>query len=63
QAYEFNVTKYVQGIIDGDYENKEWVLTDEAGYVTFSHNTFRTILEGSEGENRIKLNLTLSIPE
>jgi len=63
QAYEFNVSKYVQGIIDGDYENKEWVLTDEAGYVTFSHNTFRTILEGSEGESRIKLNLTLSIPE
>lgn len=63
QAYEFNVSKYVQGIIDGEYENKEWVLTDEAGYVTFSHNTFRTILEGSEGDNRIKLNLTLSIPE
>ncbi len=63
QAFEFNVSRYVQGIIDGEYENKEWILSDEAGYISFSHNPFRTIIEGTEGENRIKLNLTLSIPE
>lgn len=62
-SYEFNVSKYVQGIIDGEFDSQEWILSDEVGYVSFSHNTVRTLLEGTEGAEKIQLKLTLSIPE